>query len=46
MTISEFVALCSERLIDPALALESESIRDAIRANDRQALISILDNEF
>ena len=46
MTMNQFVALCVERTIEPELALESESVRDAIRARDIELLISILDNEF
>jgi hypothetical protein len=44
--MSEFVSLCAERLIDPAIALESVEIRDAIRGQDTELLISILDSQF
>lgn len=44
--MSEFVSLCAERLIDPAIALESVEIRDAIRGQDVELLISILDSQF
>lgn len=46
MTITEFIALCVELTIDPAIALESTEVRDAIRANDRGALIRILNSQF
>lgn len=46
MTMLYFVSLCEDRTIDPAIAIESESVRDAIRAKDIDLLISILDNEF
>lgn len=46
MTMTQFIALCAERTIDPELALESDAIRDAIRAKDWPAVIRILDNEF
>jgi hypothetical protein len=46
MTMSEFVALCVERTIDPALALESLNVRDAIRAKNLELLIETLNNEF
>ena len=41
MTKNEFAAICGEYLIDPALALESENIRAAIRLGEemlREAL--------
>lgn len=44
--MSEFVSLCAERLIDPAIALESVEIRDAIRGQDAELLVSILDSQF
>ena len=46
MTRNEFDQLCSERLIDPALALESDAVVGAIRQGDRDALIEALDTEF
>jgi hypothetical protein len=46
MSMSQFVSLCAERYIDPAIALESLSVRDAIRAGNIELLISVLDNEF
>ena len=46
MTKNLFVSLCVNRGIDPAIALESEAVRDAIRAGNVLLLISILDSEF
>ena len=46
MTMRDFVALCAERTIDPAIALESTKVRDAIRLDDIYWLIAILDNDF
>lgn len=46
MKQSDFLALCLERFIDPAVALESEAVRAAIVANDLAALAAALDSEF
>jgi len=46
MTKNEFVALCLERLIDPALALENDAVFAALMSKDYDALKSALDNEF
>jgi hypothetical protein len=46
MTQDDFLALCAERTIDPAIALESEKVRQAIRLDDIYWLIAILDNDF
>ena len=45
MTRDEFAAICGERLIDPALALESENVRAAIRIC-ADAVRDALDEEF
>jgi hypothetical protein len=46
MTAHEFMTLCLERLIDPALALENDAVFAALMAKDYDALKSALDNEF
>jgi len=46
MTQSQFAALCTERTIEPSLALENETVIQAIKSNDVALLISTLDNEF
>jgi hypothetical protein len=46
MTKNEFMALCNEKTIDPALALENDDVRQALRLNDVFWLIAILDNQF
>jgi len=46
MTKNEFLALCAQACIDPALALENDEIRDAIRADDARLVQFLLDNEF
>ena len=45
MTKNEFAAICGEYLIDPALALESERVCDAI-ANGPEAVREALEEEF
>jgi hypothetical protein len=46
MTKNEFCALCVEKTIDPALALENDDVRQALRLDDIFWLIAILDNQF
>jgi len=46
MTKNEFLALCAQACIDPALALENDEICDAIRAGDARLVQFLLDNEF
>lgn len=46
MTKNEFMALCAEKTIDPALALENDDVRQALRLDDVFWLIAILDNQF
>ena len=46
MTYNEFIDACCERLIEPSIVLENESIRDALSVKDDQKVIEILDNEF
>lgn len=46
MTQSEFIAECAERLIDPALALENETIVNALKMRDDEAVIYALEEEF
>jgi hypothetical protein len=46
MTKNEFCALCVEKTIDPALALENDDVRQALRLDDVFWLIAILDNQF
>jgi hypothetical protein len=46
MTLSQFTALCAERTIDPSLALENETLIEALKAKDDEAVVNILDNEF
>ena len=46
MTKNEFVAICTEKTIDPALALENDDVREAIKLDDVYWLIAILDNQF
>lgn len=46
MSRLDFLSLCQERFIDPAIALESEKVREALRIDDIYWLIAILDNDF
>jgi hypothetical protein len=46
MTQSEFIAICTEKTIEPSLALENDDVRQAIRLDDVYWLIAILDNQF
>lgn len=46
MTQSQFAALCTERTIDPSLALENDDVIQAIKSGDIELLTSILDSQF
>jgi hypothetical protein len=46
MTKNQFASICVEKTIDPALALENEDVVKALRLDDVQLLITILDNQF
>lgn len=46
MTKSEFIAICTEKTIDPSLALENDEVREAIKLDDVYWLMAILDNQF
>lgn len=42
----EFYAECGERLIDISVALENENLREALKNEDDEKIIEILDTEF
>jgi len=46
MTQTQFAALCSERTIEPSLALENDDVIQAIKSGNVDLLVSILDNQF
>jgi hypothetical protein len=46
MTKNEFIAICTEKTIDPSLALENDEVREAIKLDDVYWLMAILDNQF
>jgi hypothetical protein len=46
MTQNEFVAICVEKTIDPALALENDDVVQAVKLDDVFWLVAILDNQF
>lgn len=41
-----FDSLCSERCIDPSIALESDAVTQALDIGNIEDLIAALDNEF
>ncbi len=46
MTVFEFEMLCGRYAIDPALALENDAIRAALKAHDAVEVERILKEEF
>jgi len=46
MTQSDFVAMCNTYCIDPAIALENDDIRAALRAKDNAEVERILRDEY
>ncbi len=46
MTEFEFLSICGELLIDPAIALENEHVIEALKAKDQKKIIQTLKTEF
>ena len=46
MTRMEFMSLCGELLIDPAIALECDTVQDALIDRDDEAVRQALIEEF
>ncbi len=46
MTQNQFLALCSEHLIDPGVALENDALVQALETRDDEAVIHIIQNQF
>jgi hypothetical protein len=46
MTKNEFMAICIDKTIDPSLALENDEVIQAIKSNDVDLLVTVLDNQF
>ena len=46
MTKNEFVALCLKYTIDPAIALESDEVKQALRDQDAEEIERVLQEEF
>lgn len=46
MTMTKFEVLCGELLIDPALALENEGIREALAERNDAKVEELLKTEF
>lgn len=44
--LMEFQALCGQWGVSPAVAIEDEAVRDAIKARDLEALNEALSNVF
>jgi hypothetical protein len=45
MSQNEFILACSQYYIDPAIALESEAVINAIKSGDLDKLHEVLQNE-
>jgi len=46
MTRNEFMAICTEKTIDPSLALENDDVINAIKSGNIELLITVLDSQF
>ena len=46
MSINEFTALCEKYLVGPAIALENEELRRALKAKNAALVEEILKSEF
>ena len=46
MTKNEFAAMCGDLLISPAVALENENIRQALKNGESAEVRDLLENEF
>jgi hypothetical protein len=46
MTYNEFLSACVTRTILPEIALENENLKAALRVDNDDEVIRILDNEF
>lgn len=46
MTQSQFAALCTERTIEPSIALENDDVINAIKTGNIDLLITVLDSQF
>jgi hypothetical protein len=46
MTQSQFAALCTERTIEPSIALENDDVINAIKSDNIDLLITVLDSQF
>jgi len=46
MSKNEFLVLCSNYDIDPAIALENDNVVEALRNRDDNAVATILESEF
>ena len=46
MTRLEFMALCGEHGIEPAIALENDAIIEALQSRDDKMVVKLLTEEF
>ena len=46
MTANEFAAECGQRYINPAIALESDAVRQALESKDDGRVLDALDSAF
>ena len=46
MTQNEFAIECAKRLVDPALAIECDEVRAALKSRDDVAVIEALEELF
>ena len=46
MTQNEFVMLCVERTLDPALVLEDETMTEVLRHGTDEDVVEYLDNAY
>jgi len=46
MTFNEFIALCSDFMIDPSIALENEGIYNALTNKDYSLVKQLLSTQF
>ena len=46
MTAIQFELACAQRTIDPGLALENESVCEALKERDDNRVMWLLDKEF
>lgn len=46
MSKNQFIEICEKYAVHPAIALENNGVREAVKSNDMQMLEEILSTEF